>query len=75
MHKTNKSRMLKTAGGVIGLLQIAGIQSATPGTANEKPNIILIYCDDLDFDEVSFYLCPLLTLNKHIFSNFVITLF
>ena len=55
MNKINKSNMLKTAGGIIGLLQAASIQSASPIPAVNKPNIILIYCDDLDFDEVSFY--------------------
>jgi arylsulfatase A-like enzyme len=55
MYKISRNNLSKTAGGVLGLLQVANIQSASPTPANEKPNIILIYCDDLDFDEVSFY--------------------
>jgi arylsulfatase A-like enzyme len=55
MHSFRERKLLKTATGVLGLFQVANIQSASPSPVNEKPNIILIYCDDLDFDEVSFY--------------------
>jgi arylsulfatase A-like enzyme len=55
MKHFRDSHLLKTAGGALSLLQLANIQAATTVTADNKPNIILIYCDDLDFDEVSFY--------------------
>ena len=55
MRPVRKSYLLKTAGGLLGILQAANVQAITENQNSIKPNIILIYCDDLDFDEVSFY--------------------
>jgi arylsulfatase A-like enzyme len=55
MCHIRKRQLLKTATGVLSFLQAVNIQAASRNPANSKPNIILIYCDDLDFDEVSFY--------------------
>ena len=55
-RKMNRRNFLRTAGGTVTVAAAGCMASSTTAAkAESKPNIIMIFADDLDFDEIGVY--------------------